>query len=558
MASPLYQTIEVLSRDKGIQPEIVVGAVEDAIALATRKYYKTQENMRAELDKDSGEIRAYIYKTVVETPEQIEDPVNQITLEQARELAPEVEIGGEIRYYKPTDVLGRIAAQMAKQVIFQKVREAERDTVFNEYAHRQGEVMTAMVKRLELQDVIFDLGKAEARMPRREQSRLEQFSVGERVRVILLRVDRAAKGPQVIVSRASPVLVQNLFQSEVPEIYDGTVNIKAIAREAGERTKIAVMSRDKDVDPVGACVGMKGMRVQSIIRELRGEKIDIIEFSDEITTFAEKALQPAKVSRVSISDLTEKQLEVIVDDTQLSLAIGKKGQNVRLAAKLLGWKIDIKSEEEKRQEVEQQMQALSGGPSTPIEQVTELGEQIIQKLVAAGITTVESLADMTPEQLEEIPGIGEKTLEKISSAVRHYFGEYEPGEERPAGGASGKSDDELIAKARAIEDAQAAEEIDALTLDQEGEREAPDTVDGSGRLSDDITRLRMEELTESGPDLDDIGGVSEAPGQENVSKTLASHVPNYETARSETVNEGNVEEPVQETLQDRKVDEGGV
>jgi len=227
-------------------------------------------------------------------------------------------------------------------------------------------------------------------------------------------------------------LVQNLFQSEVPEIYDGTVMIRAIAREAGERTKIAVMSRDKDVDPVGACVGMKGMRVQSIIRELRGEKIDIIEYSDEITTFAEKALQPAKVSRVSISDLTEKQLEVIVDDTQLSLAIGKKGQNVRLAAKLLGWKIDIKSEEEKRQEVEQQMQALSGGPSTPIEQVSELGESIIQKLVTAGITTVEALADMTPEQLEEVPGIGEKTVEKISVAVRHYFGQYVEGEEAPA------------------------------------------------------------------------------------------------------------------------------
>ena len=191
------------------------------------------------------------------------------------------------------------------------------------------------------------------------------------------------------------------------------------------------MCRDKDVDPVGACVGMKGMRVQSIIRELRGEKIDIIEFSEEITTFAEKALQPAKVSRVSITDLADKQIEVIVDDTQLSLAIGKKGQNVRLAAKLLQWKIDIKSEEEKRQEVEQQMQAMSGGPTTPIEQVTELGEAVLEKLIAAGITTVEALADMTPEQLEEVPGIGEKTVEKISVAVRHYFGQYEEGEERP-------------------------------------------------------------------------------------------------------------------------------
>jgi len=328
-------------------------------------------------------------------------------------------------------VLGRIAAQTAKQVIMQKVREAERDTVYNEYIGRVGEMLNCIVKRTEGLDLIVDLGRTEARMPKREQSRLETYNLGERLRVVIRAVDRAAKGPQVIVSRAAPGLVQNLFQSEVPEIYDGTVSIKAIAREAGERTKIAVMSRDKDVDPVGACVGMKGMRVQSIIRELRGEKIDIIEFSDEITTFAEKALQPAKVSRVSITDLADKQIEVIVDDTQLSLAIGKKGQNVRLAAKLLQWKIDIKSEEEKRQEVEQQMQAMSGGPTTPIEQVSELGEAVLEKLIAAGITTVEALADMTPEQLEEVPGIGEKTVEKISVAVRHYFGQYEEGEERP-------------------------------------------------------------------------------------------------------------------------------
>ncbi|HTU50104.1 MAG TPA: transcription termination factor NusA [Acidobacteriaceae bacterium] len=433
MASALYETIEVLSRDKGIDPQIVVSAVEDAIALATRKYYKTLENMRGELDRETGEIRAYAYKTVVESPELVEDPLNQINLEEARGIAPEVEVGGELRYYKPTDVLGRIAAQMAKQIIFQKVREAERDTVFNEYAHRVGEVLNATVKRIEGQDVIFDIGKAEARMPKREQSRLEQFAVGERVRVVLLRVDRNARGPQVVVSRAAKELVQNLFQSEVPEIYDSTVEIRAIAREAGERTKIAVVSRDKDVDPVGACVGMKGMRVQSIIRELRGEKIDIIEYSEEITTFAEKALQPAKVSRVSIIDLADKQIEVIVDDTQLSLAIGKKGQNVRLAAKLLGWKIDIKSEEEKRQEVEQQMQAMAGPVTTPIEQVTELGEGTIQKLIAAGITTVEGLADMTPEQLEEVPGIGEKTLEKIGTAVRHYFAQLDAAADTDAG-----------------------------------------------------------------------------------------------------------------------------
>ena len=551
MASLLYQSIEALSREKGIDPEIVVGAVEDAIALATRKYYKTQENMRAELDKESGEIRAYAYKTVVadtvvgedgvEAPAQLEDPVNQITLTEAQALSPDVEVGGEIRYYKPTDVLGRIAAQMAKQVIFQKVREAERDTIFNEYNHRMGEIVTAAVKRIELQDVIFDLGKAEARMPRREQSRLEQFSVGERVRVVLLRVDRAAKGPQVIVSRAVPELVQSLFQSEVPEIYDGTVVIRATAREAGERTKIAVMSRDKDVDPVGACVGMKGMRVQSIIRELRGEKIDIIEFSEEITTFAEKALQPAKVSRVSIADLGEKQLEVIVDDTQLSLAIGKKGQNVRLAAKLLGWKIDIKSEEEKRQEVEQQMTGMTGGPTTAIEQVSELGEAIIQKLVAAGITTVEALADMTPEQLEEIPGIGEKTLEKISVAVRHYFGEYEPGEERA--GAAPTSEEE---QTRLSEEASLDEEIDALTQDLTQEGEDSVSSEGSGQIVDELAEERLAEITEVGPELETEGGESLVPGREDVSERIAEDKPHdlghTELAEEDAVIEGNTEE----------------
>jgi len=498
MASALYQSIELLSREKGIEPEIVVGAVEEAIALATRKYYKTQENMRGELNKDTGEITAYVYKTVVTDDDELEDPVNQITLEEANELAPGVEVGSEIRMYKDTTPLGRIAAQLAKQVIFQKVREAERDTVFQEYAHREKEVLNATVKRIEGQDVIFDLGKAEARCPKREQSRLEQFTIGERVRVVLLKVDRAAKGPQVIVSRAAPELVSNLFQSEVPEIYDNTVAIRAIAREAGERTKIAVQSRDKDVDPVGACVGMKGMRVQSIIRELRGEKIDIIEFSEEITTFAEKALQPAKVSRVSITDLTDKQLEVIVDDTQLSLAIGKKGQNVRLAAKLLGWKIDIKSEEEKRQEVEQQMQALTGGPSTPIEQVTELGAGIIEKLVAAGITTVESLADMTPEQLEEIPGIGEKTLERISVAVRHYFGHFEEGEGAPVAegeaGVAGAPEAEGSDEPAALTAAADTENVST----GESEVETPEAAAGTAEAEAENAQEVLEEAEDGG------------------------------------------------------------
>ncbi len=440
MASELYNVIDALSREKGINPEIVVSAVEDAIVVATRKYYKTQETLRAELDKESGQIRAYAVKSIVETPELVEDPNLQIAVEDARRIDPNAEVGGELRTYKPTDVLGRIAAQLAKQVIFQKVREAERDTVYNEYIGRVGEVINATVKRQEGQDVIVDLGKAEARMPKKEQSRLESFAPGERARVVISRVEKASKGPQVVVSRAVPELVSHLFQTEVPEIYDNTVVIRAIAREAGERTKIAVMSKDKDVDPVGACVGMKGMRVQSIIRELRGEKIDIIEYQEDPVAFAEKALQPAKVSRVTVLEGQEKHLEVIVDDSQLSLAIGKKGQNVRLAAKLLGWKIDIKSEEEKRQEVEEAMSGLMTQQVTPLESVPDLEEGIVEKLHAAGITSVEALADMTPEQLEEVPGIGPKTIEKISIAVNNYFSSLEAAEASPEGEALAAAD----------------------------------------------------------------------------------------------------------------------
>jgi N utilization substance protein A len=424
MASEIYNVIDALSREKGIDPQIVVSAVEDAIVAATRKKDKSQENLRGELDKESGKVNVYAVKSILPSEDDIEDPQLEISLEEAKAIDPNAEVGGEVRFLKSTEGLGRISAQIAKQIIFQKVREAERDTVYNEYIGRVGEVLNATVKRIEGPDVIFDIGKAEARMSKKEQSRLESFAIGERVRVVLARVDKNSKGPAVVVSRAAPELVQNLFQTEVPEIYDNTVAIRAIAREAGERTKIAVMSKDKDVDAVGACVGMKGMRVQSIIRELRGEKIDIIEYHEDPVVFAEKALQPAKVSRVTVVDPSEKHLEVVVDDSQLSLAIGKKGQNVRLAAKLLGWKIDIKSEEEKRQEVEQQMASLVT-PATPLDKIPDLGETLIAKLHEAGITTVEALADMTPEQLEEVPGVGPKTVEKISVAVTNYFSSLE-------------------------------------------------------------------------------------------------------------------------------------
>ena len=417
MASLLFQTIEQISREKHIEPEVIVAAIEDAMVVAARKYYRTEEELRSKFNPETGHVDVYSVHTVVE---EVADPLKEISLADARKQNPEIEVGGEITASKPTEVLGRIAAQTAKQVILQKVREAERDTIYNEYHTRVGELINAVVKRIEGPDMIVDMGRTEARLPKREQSRLEAYNVGDRLRVTIRAVEKAAKGPQVVVSRADPALVQRLFEMEVPEIYDGTVQIRAVARESGERTKIAVESRDKDVDPVGACVGMKGMRVQSIIRELRGEKIDIIPYSEETIAFAQKALSPAKVTRVQIIDPEEKRLEVIVEDTQLSLAIGKKGQNVRLASKLIGWNIDIKSEEEKRREVEAQMAALTA-PSTALTELVGVGPKTIEKLEAAGITSVEKLADMTPEQLVEIPGIGEKMVEKIHQSVAAYF-----------------------------------------------------------------------------------------------------------------------------------------
>ncbi len=459
----LAQTIEQLSREKGIDPEIVVAALEDAMAVAARKYYKGGEEMRAAFDRQTGQIHVFSVKKVVE---QVADPQTEMTMEEARAFDPKAEVGSEVHFPKPTDVLGRIAAQTAKQVIFQKVREAERDIVYAEYSGRVGELVNCVVKRQEGPEIIVELGRYEARMPKREQSRLETYHVGDRLRGVIKEVDRAAKGAQVVISRADPVLVQRLFEMEVPEIYDGTVQIRAIAREAGERTKIAVLSKDRDVDAVGACVGMKGMRVQSIIRELRGEKIDIIEWNEDAVAFATNALSPAKVSRVTVLDAAARHLEVVVEDSQLSLAIGRKGQNVRLASKLLDWHIDIKSEEEKRQEVEAQMAGMVAEPlRTSLEALEGIGDKTKEKLATQGITTIEELASMTPEQLMAIPGIGEKMVQKIAAAVKQHFepeaaaeGEAAPeAEALPAAGDNGVPDEAGEAEASESEPATAAE-----------------------------------------------------------------------------------------------------
>jgi transcription termination/antitermination protein NusA len=502
MASQLYQQIELISREKHIEPEIIVAAIEDAMVVAARKFYRTEEELRSKFNPNTGQVDVFSVHVVVD---EVVDPVREISLNDARKRMPEIEIGGEITQDKPTDVLGRIAAQTAKQVILQKVREAERDTIYNEFHTRVGELINSVVKRMEGPDIIVDMGRTEARLPKREQSRLEAYNVGDRLRVTIRAVERAAKGPQVVVSRADPALVQRLFEMEVPEIYDGTVQIRAVAREAGERTKIAVESRDKDVDPVGACVGMKGMRVQSIIRELRGEKIDIIPWNEETIAFAQKALSPAKVTRVQIVDPEEKRLEVIVEDTQLSLAIGKKGQNVRLASKLIGWNIDIKSEEEKRVEIEAQMAALTA-PGTPLTELVNVGPKTIEKLEAAGITSIEKLADMTPEQLVEIPGIGEKMVEKIHQSVAAYFEALEAAatsgpstaEDLNAGGApeTGTVETEAAMLDEATEEA--SSEVAASGEHEAAADAVPDqgTVQAEAAALDEATAEATEEVRE--------------------------------------------------------------
>jgi N utilization substance protein A len=418
----IYQSIEMLAKEKGIDAQIIFDAVKDAIELAARKQFKNVGAVVADVDPKKG-IQVFSVRRIVE---EVTDPTSEWTVDEAARHKVNAAVGEEIRQELPMDALGRIAAQIAKQVILQKVREAERENVYSEFAGRVGELVNCVVKRAEMRDLIVDLGKTEARLPLKEQSKLESFSIGDRIRVVLKGVEKTGKNAGVIVSRAAPELVMRLFEQEVPEIYDNTVVIKSCAREAGERTKIAVSSRDRDVDSVGACVGMKGMRVQSIIRELRGEKIDIIEYSENPVDFATHALSPAKISRVTVLDPEEKHMEVIVDDSQLSLAIGKRGQNVRLAAKLLGWKIDIKSEEEKRQEVESQMAGLLPA-GTPIGVLADFGvpENLIAALAGCGVSTVEKLGSLTPEQLEQLPEVGEESIPSLYNAIQSFYAQVE-------------------------------------------------------------------------------------------------------------------------------------
>jgi len=416
MSNPLQQTIETLAKEKGIEPDVVITAIEDAVLTASRKFYKSTENLRTKFNHDTGQVELYSVRQIVD---EVTDPLTEISLAEAQELyGDEAEVDMEIEFPKPTDVLGRIAAQTAKQVIFQKVREAERDNVYDEYIERVGEVINGIVKRFESGDLIVEMGRVEAMLRRRDQSRAENYTTGDRIRAVIVDVTKETKGQQIILSRTDPALLVKMFEQEVPEIYDGTVSIRGAVREAGDRAKVAVHSNERDIDPVGSCVGMKGTRVQAIIRELRGEKIDIVEWSEDPIVFITNAVSPAKIQRVTIVDDTERVVEVVVEDSQLSLAIGKKGQNVRLAAKLTGWRIDIKSEDEKRREVEAQFEGLEDGEESATLTLPGLDDTQLVKLSDAGLDTADRLLETSVSNLAQVAEVDEETAVKLQDAVR--------------------------------------------------------------------------------------------------------------------------------------------
>jgi transcription termination/antitermination protein NusA len=359
----ILRIIEQISREKGIEKDVLLAGVEAAVLSAAKRRYGPVESLQAHLNSHTGTLELTIAKTVVA---QLKDSKIEIPLEQAKAYDLEAKVGDVMHIPLEVEGFGRIAAQTAKQVIIQKVREAERDIVYNEYKGREGELVNGVVQRFEKGDIILDLGKTEALLPRKEQSLRETFQRGERVRAYILEVRKSTSGPQIIVSRTHPGLVERLFEMEVPEIYEGIIEIKGAVREPNGRAKIAVYSRDRAIDPIGACVGMRGVRVQSVVQELRGEKIDIVHWSDDPATYVANALSPAKIYKINVNP-EGRAMEVIVEDDQLSLAIGKKGQNVRLAAKLTKWRLDIKSRSEYEQGLRTTAEgALAGLTATPL------------------------------------------------------------------------------------------------------------------------------------------------------------------------------------------------
>ena len=418
MNRELIMVIEQLGREKGIDKEVLFEALETALLSASRKSLGPGDNVRIHIDRKTGDFRIYQRKQVVD---EVSDPETQIALADAKALNPEAEVGVELELLqdKPLQDLGRIAAQTAKQVILQKVRDAEREGIYSEFVGKEGQILRGVVHRIEKRNVILEIGKAEAILPEREQIPGERYNPGDRIRAFVLEVRRSAKGPQITLSRTHPGYLARLFETEIPEIQEGIVVVKATAREAGERAKVAVASTKRDVDPIGACVGLRGTRIQVISRELRGEKIDIIEWSHDPSTFVARALSPAKVSSVVVAEEAGAEAPpaalVIVPDNQLSLAIGKKGQNARLAAKLTGMRIDIKSESEieteraEAEEAKSALQAFAGGYA-----------EVVEALEAAGLGSPRAIVDAGREALAALPPVGDRA-DKIYAAAEEWL-----------------------------------------------------------------------------------------------------------------------------------------
>jgi len=394
MRSELSRMITEVAREKNLDRAIVVEALEQAMVAAARKVYrKPTAKLEAKIHEDTGEIEIFEFKIVVE---EVTDPETQISLEEAKKIDPEVQLGDELGFKIPTEDFGRIAAQSAKHMMLQKIREAEKRLIEEEFLPKVGEIVTGIVRRVVDQDVILELGRAEGILPKKEQIPGEVFRPGDRVRALLLKLETGGKGPELLLSRTHPNFLRKLFEHEVPEIYEGTVEIKTIARDPGSRSKVAVYSRDSDVDPVGAAVGVRGSRVQNIVQELKGEKIDIIPYSDDPVKLVEHALSPAQITQVIIDEEAHR-MEVIVPDDQLSLAIGRKGQNVKLAVQLTNWNIDIRSESEVLELSKKAKEALS--------QIPEITDTAIELLYHAGFTSVEDVANMNPEEVTKATGL---------------------------------------------------------------------------------------------------------------------------------------------------------
>jgi N utilization substance protein A len=436
VATSFFDSVKMIAAEKGIPEEDVFKAVEEALVKAAEKYFQSFDfygNFQAQMERETGEFHIYALKQVVPV---VEEEDLEISLEEAQGLNPDAAEGDTLWLPQDTSQLGRIAAQAAKQVLVQKVREAERDRIFTEFADRIGEVVVGEVKRFEKSAIILEIDRVEAMLKRSEALRGDRFDKGQRIKVVISAVDKSAKDPQVQVSRTDPRLLIKLFDQEVPEIHDGTVIIRSCVREAGDRAKVAVHSLDPDVDPVGACVGLKGSRVQAIIRELKNEKIDIVRYDEESSRFIANALNPAKALRVIVTDPEHRRVEVVVDDEQLSIAIGKRGQNVRLAAKLTGWNIDVRSEAEKRRETEAAMGQALPEASAPAEaapavsqlpqelgEIEGMDESIVKNLALAGYTDAKSLYTVTVEQLLMVDGIDQDLAFRLIDAVHARFGE---------------------------------------------------------------------------------------------------------------------------------------